>query len=135
MSESAMSYTHKTRVGQYTTTDDGYVPEHTLKDGTPVLSAGQLSELERRAAITVLRDVELVTGAELKFARKVLGLRQTELADHLGVAPETVSRWETGAEVFKRPVQLAVCALLEEVQRTGALPRRRPPGERRLRVA
>ena len=131
-----MAYTHRTKVGRYTAIDDGCCGfARTMKDGTPLLSADELSKLERRAVITVLRDVELVGGPELKFARKVLGLRQTELAEHLGVAPETVSRWETGAELFKRPVQLAVCELVETVERTGSLPQRKASGKFELRVA
>jgi DNA-binding transcriptional regulator YiaG len=131
-----MAYTHRTKVGRYTAVDDGCCGfARTMQDGTPILSAEGLSKLERRAVITVLRDVQLVGGPELKFARKALGLRQTELAEHLGVAAETVSRWETGAEPFKRPVQLAVCELVETVERSGSLPRRRPSGEREVRVA
>jgi DNA-binding transcriptional regulator YiaG len=94
-----------------------------MKDGTCILSADQLGELERRAAITVLKDVELVNGDELKFARKVLGLRQTELGDFLGVGSETVSRWENGREEFKRAVQLAVLELLEQAHRGEAITR------------
>ena len=131
-----MAYTHRTQVGRYIAVDDGCCGfARTLQDGTPLLSADELSRLERRAVITILRDVELVGGPEIKFARKVLGLRQTEFAEHLGVAPETVSRWETGAEPFKRPVQLAVCELVETVERSGSLPQRKPSAQRELRVA
>jgi DNA-binding transcriptional regulator YiaG len=131
-----MTYTHKTKVGRYTIIDGGCSRfARVMADGTPLLSAEQVSTLERRAVITVLREVELVGGPELKFARKVLGLRQVELAEHLGVAPETVSRWETGAEDFKRPIQLAICDLVTAVHENGALPTRRPSGEYELRVA
>src|SRR5690349_17797975 len=113
-----MAYTHITKVGRWTVNDGGTRPVRKMKDGTPLLSAEQLGVLEIRAAITVLKEVELVGGAELKFARKALGLKQTDLAEHLGVNAETVSRWETEAETFKRPVQLAVLRLLEEFQRS-----------------
>jgi DNA-binding transcriptional regulator YiaG len=118
-----MSYTHITKVGRWTVKDGGTVVARTMKDGTPLLSAEQLEQLELRAAITVLASVELVSGAELKFARKAMGLKQIDLAEHLGVTGETVSRWENDAETFKRPVQLAVLRLLEEFQRAGALAR------------
>jgi DNA-binding transcriptional regulator YiaG len=118
-----VAYSHTTKVGRFTVTDRRLSSRlRRMKDGTPILSAKQLGELERRAAITVLRDIDLVTGDELKFARKVLGLRQAELAQYLGVLPETVCRWENGQENFKRRDQLAVLALLEEVHRGGSLP-------------
>ena len=111
-----MNYVHTTKVGRFTVTDAGLsIPSRTLKDGTRVLSFEQVAEFERRAAITVLREIDLVQGDELKFARKALDLSQPELAAHLGVAEETVSRWENSREAFKRPVQLAVLRLLEAV--------------------
>jgi transcriptional regulator with XRE-family HTH domain len=66
---------------------------------------------------------KLVGGAELKFARKAMGRKQTELAEHLGVNAETVSRWETGTDPFKRPVQLAILQLLTELKETGRVDR------------
>jgi DNA-binding transcriptional regulator YiaG len=117
------SYTHTTKVGCWTVRDGGTLPARYLKDGTPVLSSEELGALEVRAALTVLTEVELVTGAELKFARKAMGLTQVDLSEHLGVNAETISRWETDAEPFKRTVQLAVLRLLDEVQRTGGIAR------------
>jgi DNA-binding transcriptional regulator YiaG len=130
-----MAQAHKTKVGRYVVVDSGVLSTDHMVDGTPILSAEMVSELERRATITVLRDVELVSGEELRFARKVLGLRQSELAEQLGVAVETVSRWEPGADAFKRPIQLAVCDLLATVQQTGRLPQKRNVSGFELRVA
>jgi DNA-binding transcriptional regulator YiaG len=118
-----MHYKHATKVGRWTVQDGGLSTYKALKDGTPVLSAEQMAELELRAAITVLSEVELVGGAELKFARKAMGLKQTELAEHLGVNAETVSRWETGTDSFKRPVQLAILQLLTEFKEMGRVDR------------
>jgi len=42
------------------------------------------------------------TGEALRFMRKALGLPGTELAALLGVAPETVSRWEHDKLAFDR---------------------------------
>lgn len=48
---------------------------------------------ERAAAVAlVARGIR--SGTEFKFVRKVVGLKVTEVADLLGVTPETVSRWE-----------------------------------------
>ena len=78
-----------------------------------VLSYEQVAEFERSAAITVLRDIKLVQGEELKFAHKALDMSQPELAEYLGVAESTVSKWENNREAFKRPAQLALLGLLE----------------------
>lgn len=115
--------THVTRVGRWTVRDSGLAADLRMKDGTPILDAEQMTALELRAAIAVLGGVELVEGPELKFARKAMGLRQTDLATHLGVTAETVSRWETNADRFRRPVQLALLQMLEEFQRTGGIAR------------
>ncbi len=117
-----MGYTHTTKVGRFTVTDGGLgAPTRTLKDGTQVLSYEQVAEFERRAAITVLRDIELVQGEEFRFARKALDMSQPELAEYLGVAEETVSRWENGRETIKRTVQLALLGLLEVVNHGAVL--------------
>ena len=124
-----MQYEHTTRVGRFTDIDTGRATE-TLSDGSPGITSEELSRLERRAAITVLSEVEDIEGTELKFARKAMGLTQSELARTLGVTMETVCRWETGKEDFKRQTRLAVLRLLEELERTGEPPREKPERER-----
>ncbi|MGH7268807.1 MAG: helix-turn-helix domain-containing protein [Polyangiaceae bacterium] len=74
----------------------------------------QLAEYERRAAVVVLSDVADVGGAEIRFARKALGLTQARLASLLEVAPETVSRWETGTETMSRVSRLALLAVVRD---------------------
>lgn len=113
-----MQYEHTTRVGRYTVMDTGHATEK-LSEGTPAITSEELGRLERRAAVTVLSEVDEIDGSELKFARKALGVTQAELARHLGVTMETVCRWETGKEEFKRQTQLAVLRLLEQVERHG----------------
>jgi putative zinc finger/helix-turn-helix YgiT family protein len=44
----------------------------------------------------------LMNPAEIRANRKRLGFTQEELAKYLGVAKETVSRWETGAQIQQR---------------------------------
>lgn len=62
---------------------------------------------ESYVAIDDLGDFELAvseriatlgvgTGESFKYMRKALGLRAIDLAELLGVAPETISRWENG---------------------------------------
>lgn len=47
--------------------------------------------------------VGMLTSQEIKTRRGELGLSQQELAEQLGVAKETISRWETGA-IQSRPL-------------------------------
>ena len=67
------------------------------------------------AAVAMVRAVfpQKLTGAEIKFLRKAAGWRAKDLAEKLGVAPETVSRWEHAAppisEQWERHLRLAVC--------------------------
>jgi DNA-binding transcriptional regulator YiaG len=121
---------HETHIGRYTVKDGGI--SDAIPDG---LTDEQLGTLERRAAITVLRDVRSIEGAELRDARRILGLKQTELAEHLAVTPETVSRWETGGHAFDRSVQLAVLAMLEHVHRGLPLELPKPVRGFQLRIA
>ena len=83
------------------------------------LTLAELAGYERRAAKTVLLDVPEVEGEVLKFARKALGLKQAELAAILDVSAETISRWETSADPFKRQVQLAYAQLLDIAEHHG----------------
>jgi putative zinc finger/helix-turn-helix YgiT family protein len=57
--------------------------------------------------------VGLLTPREIKQKRKDLGLSQQELADYLQVAPETVSRWETGAQIQQRTMNRHLLGLFQ----------------------
>ena len=85
--------------------------------GEVLLTTEQLAGYERRAAALVLRDGRRASGAVLRYARKVLGLRQSELGTLIDSAAETISRWENDREAVPRTVQLAVVALLDAVER------------------
>lgn len=55
-----------------------------------------------------------MTGKEFRRRRKALGLKQQQLADELGVAGETISRWETGKWKLEPWVNLALKGLESE---------------------
>ena len=110
--------THTIIFGRFTVTDDGTsLPLRTVNDGTDDCRGEEAVEFERRAAIAVLRQVDLIDRHELSFARYELGVTQSKLAEFLGVSEMTVSRWEAGRRTFGRPVQLAMLQLLEAVNR------------------
>jgi DNA-binding transcriptional regulator YiaG len=54
-----------------------------------------------------------MTGAEIKALREAAGLSQQDLAERLGVAVETVSRWENGRLGFRKMSELALKAALK----------------------
>lgn len=103
-----------TRVGRYRVED----ASRSYTAGEE-LSLRQLAGYQRRAARTILQDVQNVEPEVLRYARKALGLTQADLGALLGVSAETVSRWESGAEPFKPAIQLALAGLLDTAERMG----------------
>lgn len=53
-----------------------------------------------------------MTAADIEKFREAMGWTQAELAERLGVSQVSVSRWETGERVPRRPVLL----LLESIR-------------------
>ena len=61
----------------------------------------------RGAALAAIPGVALLDGATLRQRRAALGLTQAALADQLGVAPNTLARWEQGDKPIGRPERIA----------------------------
>lgn len=55
-----------------------------------------------------------VSGGILRFMRKALGMKAMELAKLLDVSPETVSRWETGAQSIDRRTMTLVAVMITD---------------------
>jgi putative zinc finger/helix-turn-helix YgiT family protein len=55
-----------------------------------------------RLADALRREAGLLIPSEIIEERTALGLNQKDFAHLLGVAPETVSRWETGGQIQQR---------------------------------
>ncbi len=75
-------------------------------------------------------QVGLYTPAQLAEKRTALGFNQKEFARLLGVAPETVSRWETSAQIPQRVLNDFMRAIFDVPQLRDYLKRLRatPPG-------
>lgn len=61
--------------------------------------------LHRLIARTLILKHERLTGAEIRFLRKHLGLTGVAMAARMGVTPETVSRWENAAVTMDAPAE------------------------------
>jgi DNA-binding transcriptional regulator YiaG len=114
-----LGYTHLEQVGGVTVKDATSLAWQCKSCNLCDSSLEELAGYERRAAALVLRDGTRVDGSVTRDARKALGLRQVDLASLLECEPETLSRWESGARVMPRAEQLALVALLDEVESFG----------------
>jgi putative zinc finger/helix-turn-helix YgiT family protein len=62
-----------------------------------------LDDAANRAISQAFREVAgLLSPEEIRSGRDNLGMSQQELADQLGIAVSTLSRWETGAQIQQR---------------------------------
>jgi len=58
----------------------------------------QIEDLHKAIAQALIRKTSRFDAAEIRFLRKYLGWSGADFAAHMGMTPETISRWETGAE-------------------------------------
>lgn len=61
------------------------------------VSIPNIDGLHKALATVLVQKRERLVGAEIRFLRKYLGFSGVDFAEHLGVTPETVSRWEQGS--------------------------------------
>lgn len=62
----------------------------------------------------ILADSGAASGGAFRMMRKAIGMRGTELARLLAVAPETVSRWETEKRGIDRATVAVLACLVHE---------------------
>ena len=60
----------------------------------------RIEELHRVIAGAIITKRPRLTGDEVRFLRKVLGLSGVDFAARVGVDPATVSRWENGHDAI-----------------------------------
>jgi putative transcriptional regulator len=66
--------------------------------GEKVVTIPVVTELHNLIALEILQKKSPLNGKEIRFLRKNLGLTAIKLAEIMGVANETISRWETGVQ-------------------------------------
>ena len=76
----------------------------------------KIEQLHRVIATAVARKVPRLTPEEVRFLRKYLGWSGGDFAEHMGVAAETVSRWENGSKTMSQAAErlLRLAALSRE---------------------
>lgn len=60
------------------------------------------NEADEQITAALRKKLGLLSPEHIRSAREALGLTQKELARRLGIAPETISRWETGMLIQSR---------------------------------
>ena len=68
--------------------------------GEEEVSIPHIEELNRTIASALVRKTTQLAPAEIRFLRKLLGWSGVDFANHFGVTPETVSRWESGKKAM-----------------------------------
>ena len=84
-------------IGRHIVVSRGTQHERCPACGAFILDARVDMLLELTATQVLLHDVKALDPKVLKFARKVLGLTQKDLALVLDTTQETISRYETGS--------------------------------------
>ncbi|MCL2726209.1 MAG: type II toxin-antitoxin system MqsA family antitoxin [Polyangiaceae bacterium] len=82
--------------------------------GEVYFPADAMDRLELDVAKALVRTGN-VDGAAFRFVRHVVGMQAKDLASLLGVAAETVSRWEQGQRDVDRLAWLALAGLLHDM--------------------
>jgi putative zinc finger/helix-turn-helix YgiT family protein len=73
-------------------------PQYRCVCGETLLGIKNIESLHRTIASILTKKKSPLTGKEIRFIRKEMGLRAKDLAEILGVTPVTVSRWENDTE-------------------------------------
>jgi putative zinc finger/helix-turn-helix YgiT family protein len=83
---------------KYTVTVPDLVVPRCSNCGTIVLD----EDANRQISAAFRKEAGLLSPEQIRDQRQRLGLSQQALADLLGVAASTLSRWETGAQIQQR---------------------------------
>lgn len=87
--------------------------------GEQEIEIPDLNGLVRSVAVWRAMEPKQLSGAEVRFMRRALDMTQKEFAAAADVAPETVSRWESGVKghgsMAEKLIRYFVCAVLHEL--------------------
>jgi putative zinc finger/helix-turn-helix YgiT family protein len=84
------------------------VPVWVCANGHEELVIPAVGQLHGLLARLIIRKPAALRGAEIRFLRRQTGLQAKELAERIGLTPVSLSRFETGAAVPSRKVDLLI---------------------------
>lgn len=87
------------------------IPLYQCKCGTKVPILSHIDALHGFIANILTSRKEPLNGKELRFIRKMMGMKAVELANFLGVTKQTVSKWENGKVRISPPNDMLVKAM------------------------
>jgi len=68
----------------------------------------RINDVHKSIAFSLAQKEARLTPAEIRFLRTYLGYSSTDFAERLGVAKESVSRWESGTRNMAHGMELVV---------------------------
>jgi putative zinc finger/helix-turn-helix YgiT family protein len=88
--------------------------------GAVVPEIPAMSELHRGIVFSIIQKESLLSGSEIRFLRKTVGLTAVELAQLLGIHKTNLSRWENGARPISKKSDcavrlLAIAAIMQDL--------------------
>jgi DNA-binding transcriptional regulator YiaG len=91
------------------------VPVWVCINGHEELEVPSVRQLHELLAHLIIRKPAPLTGAEIKFLRRRIGIQGKEFAERIGITPQALSRVENGRPVHHRTnllIRLSAAALL-----------------------
>lgn len=86
--------------------------EKCQKCGEEYFGFGNVEQLHALIAVALISKKELLAGKELRFLRTYLDLSSSHFAERVGIAKETLSRFENNKQVVSKTFDLLVRALV-----------------------
>lgn len=70
--------------------------------GEIIVSIPAMSQLHSLIALSIIKKKSLLSGSEIRFLRKNMGLTATRLSKIIGVDNATISRWENNTQAIDK---------------------------------
>jgi putative zinc finger/helix-turn-helix YgiT family protein len=86
----------------------GNVPVWVCPKGHEEVEIPAITELHELLAHLIIRKPASITGPEIKFLRRRIGIQAKDFAERIGLTPVALSRFETGRNHVSRRIDLLI---------------------------